>query len=236
MQFRKELDSYNNYLRNVRAINSDQSLNSTQRKRSLRSLVKPTRNPVTNCSAWWARDNWRVDSFHLNKLADIAVGRIDGFDKGQVRNYPEFKNPSVNFDVGENLCKLGFPFHSIVPHYDKASNYFQLPDGALPIPLFPIEGIFTRTAIMNDGPSSVKFVETSSPGLRGQSGGPTFDTKGRIWAMQSRTVHHPLGFDPEVPNQRSREHQFLNSGMGTHASTIIDFLKAWNVDVCVSAD
>ena len=141
MEFRKELDLYNDYLANVRAI--DLNMNNSQRKKALRSLAKPTKNSITSYSPWWARDDWRVDTFHLNKLADIAIGRIDGFDKGHVRNYPEFKNPSVNFDVGEGLCKLGFPFHNIVPLYDKTSDRFQLPDGALPIPLFPIEGIFT---------------------------------------------------------------------------------------------
>jgi hypothetical protein len=33
----------------------------------------------------------------------------------------------------------------------------------------------------------VKFIETSTPGLRGQSGGPLFDAKGEIWGIQSRT-------------------------------------------------
>lgn len=147
-----------------------------------------------------------MDSFRVNPLADLALGKIDGFDMSRVAIYPKLKNPCVNFDIGENLCKLGFSFHSISPIYDETTNAFELPPEALPIPLFPIEGIFTRTLVMKEGSSSAKFVETSSPGLRGQSGDPTFDTKGRVWAIQSRTIHHPLGFSPEAPNQRNREH------------------------------
>ena len=150
--------------------------------------------------------------------------------------FPEFKNPSIDFDVGENLCKLGFPFHTIKPIYDETENIFHLPDGALPIPLFPIEGIFTRTIVMRDGSCSAEFVETSSPGLRGQSGGPTFDAKGRVWAMQSRTKHHPLGFSPAAPDQKNREHQFLNVGWGTHSNTIVEFLKTANVQFRMSQD
>ena len=147
-----------------------------------------------------------------------------------------FKNPSVNFDVGENLCKLGFPFHRIKPTFVESTSVFQLPPGALPIPLFPIEGIFTRTMIVENGAKTVQFVETSSPGLRGQSGGPTFDAKGRVWAMQSKTIHHPLGFSPEVPNHRNREHQFLNAGVGTHANTIIPALMDAGVNFAISED
>ena len=167
------------------------------------------------------------------------IGKIIGFDKTVVKTYPVFKNPAVSFDVGENLCKLGFPFHSIKPTFDEGANMFQLPVGALPIPLFPIEGIFTRTVIVKDEKNqtaSAEFVETSSPGLRGQSGGPTFDAQGRVWAMQSKTVHLPLGFSPEVPNHRNREHQFLNAGMGTHANTIIPILKGSGVNFSISKD
>lgn len=38
------------------------------------------------------------------------------------------------------------------------------------------------------------FIETSTPRLRGQSGGPIFDVNGAIWAIQSQTHHLKLGF------------------------------------------
>ncbi len=72
----------------------------------------------------------------------------------------------------------------------------------------------------------MKFVETSSPGLRGQSGGPIFDVNGHICALQSRTVHHQLGFSPvvKVGHREVNEHQFLNVGIGTHVEEITAFL------------
>ena len=224
MGLANDLKLYNDYVAKLSDLNSDNSLTKAQRKRKLRRLTKPE-NPITDYSVWWGKDGWNVQSFELNRPADIAIGQISGFKSNDISIYPEFKNPAVNFDVGENLCKLGFPFYSITPTYDDSENMFELPPGALPIPLFPIEGIFTRTIVMDDGLSSAEFVETSSPGLRGQSGGPTLDMNGRIWAMQSRTNHYPLGFSPKVPNQRNEEHQFLNVGWGTHAKTIIDLLE-----------
>lgn len=232
----EELTLYNKFMDESSRIKADETTTRAQKKKELRSLAQPPKNAISNFSPWWGRDGWRVNSFHLNPLADLALGQIEGFDESQISNYPEFKNPSSNFDVGENLCKLGFPFHGIIPLYDESKNAFQLPPEALPIPLFPIEGMFTRTIMLENGSSSAAFVETSSPGLRGQSGGPTFDEHGRIWAIQSRTIHHPLGFSPQVPNQRNREHQFLNAGMGTHAQTVTEFLNEANVQFCMSTD
>ena len=79
------------------------------------------------------------------------------------------------------------------------------------------------------------LLETSSPGLRGQSGGPIFDTDGRVWALQSRTTHLPLGFSPEVEvnGKEVTEHQFLNVGWGVHSETIIDFANLHGVAVTV---
>ena len=235
-KFAQELNAYNDYTAQMASLGADGKLTRAERKKKIKSFPKPPVNPVTNFSPWWGKDGWRVNSFRLNQLADVAIGQIIGFDKTRVNTYPVFKNPAVNFDVGENLCKLGFPFHRIEPTFVEATNMFQLPQGALPIPFFPIDGIFTRTTIIKNGTASAEFVETSSPGLRGQSGGPTFDAQGRVWAMQSRTVHYPLGFSPEVPNHRNREHQFLNSGIGTHANTIISILNDSGVNFSISKD
>ena len=235
-KFAAELNSYNEYAAKIASVDADGKLSKAERKKKIRSLTKQSTNPITSYSPWWGRDGWRVENFHVNSLADVAIGQIFGFDKALISEYPVLKEPTVNFDVGENLCKLGFPFHTIKPNYVNDTNSFELPPEALPIPLFPIDGIFTRTVIIKDGKVSAQFVETSSPGLRGQSGGPTFDTKGRVWAIQSRTVHYPLGFSPEVPNRKNKEHQFLNSGMGTHTNTIIPILESCNVSYAVSAD
>jgi len=129
-----------------------------------------------------------------------------------------------------SLCKLGFPFHEIKTSFDKAKNTFTLAPGVLPLPFFPIEGICTRTVLAGrskDGRYEVKFLETSTPGLRGQSGGPIFDRNGTVWALQSRTAHFPLGFSPKVKKGREEieENQFLNVGWGVHPELMVAFLR-----------
>lgn len=120
------------------------------------------------------------------------------------------------------------------PTFDEATSNFALPPDQTSLALFPIEGIFTR--ILNitaqgggagNYPFPLMFVETSTPGLRGQSGGPTFDWDGAIWAIQSQTRHLPLGFSPEIKHggTAQKEHQFLNVGMGVHVETVLGFLN-----------
>ncbi len=79
-----------------------------------------------------------------------------------------------------------------------------------------------------DGAPELSYLETSTPGLRGQSGGPIFDVEGRLCAIQVHTVHYPLGFSPVVEQggRQLEEHQFLNVGVGVHADTILAFLDA----------
>ena len=72
--------------------------------------------------------------------------------------------------------------------------------------------------------------------LRGQSGGPTFDTKGTVFAIQSRTQHFPLGFDTYHGEGKKRTFvpQFINVGWGVHVATVTGFLAELGVAFAVS--
>lgn len=75
-------------------------------------------------------------------------------------------------------------------------------------------------------PREILWIETSSPGLRGQSGGPVFDTKGRVWGIQSMTRHLPLGFSPSIQKNgiTVEENQFINLGWFVHIQAVMNFL------------
>ena len=227
-QFKAETESHRNHASEVESIKSNHNLTNAQKKKKLRS-IKKKKNLVTHFSCWWGRDEWAtMEDGHGNRFFDLATARIEDFDSSLVKEYPVFKNPNNEFDVGEMLCKLGFPFYKITPEFVESSNSFVLPREALPIPIFPMEGIFTRelTFTHDDSPVPAKFVETSSPGLMGQSGGPICDTEGRVWAVQVRTDHHPLEIDPEKVRG---EHEYFHTGIGTHVETIAAFLNSCDV-------
>ena len=81
----------------------------------------------------------------------------------------------------------------------------------------------------------MKPIETSTPGLRGQSGGPIFDVAGAVCGMQSKTAHLPLGFSPRSKSRRRvTEHQFLNVGLAVHAETMLEFFDRHGVAVAVT--
>ena len=188
---------------------------------------------VRNYSLWPGWDGRGVAEFHVLPGADLALGRLDPFDASLVQAYPVFPEPREILP-GMSVCKLGYPFHSVSTTFDEAADAFVFAEGAFPMPQFALEGMVTRIRSGGrtpDGSVEISFLETSTPGLRGHSGGPIFDVEGRLCGIQVHTVHYPLGFSPVVEQggRRLEEHQFLNVGVGVHAATILPFLAQHGV-------
>jgi hypothetical protein len=224
-QHAKQISDYN---RDVQTIQQDQRLDARQKRKRISRL---STNPkwITNHSFWWGRDGAQLKDIKPLPDGDLVIGRLDPFNPETITTYPVFKNPA-SLNIGTSLCKLGYPFHKIEATFNEANNAFELAPGALPLPRFPIEGIYTRNVVVGrskDGKYEIKFLETSTPGLRGQSGGPVFDSNGTVWALQSRTSHFPLGFSPKVKKdgKEVEENQFLNVGWAIHPELIVAFLK-----------
>ncbi|HQL89116.1 MAG TPA: trypsin-like peptidase domain-containing protein [Syntrophales bacterium] len=220
-------------------IEKNNRLTAKQKRRQLKELNHNGKWIVRE-SYWWSSDTFKIDSYTYNNFYDLAVGKIENYDGKMAKNYPVFMNPKGKLPTGTSLCRMGFPFHNISASFDEAKNMFVLAPGTLPVPRFPIEGIHTRVRVVIDRNSGkqARFIETSSPGLKGQSGGPIFDVKGRVWGLQSRTEHLDLGFRAKIKRkeQEIEENQFLNVGLGTHVEDILDFLKERKIDVQVSSD
>lgn len=203
--------------------------NRNERRRLEKTLPRPRKDATTNWSMFFANLPIGVaidEGAVAFQSADLGIARLKNFDPTWVKQYPVFKK-AEDLEPGVSLCKLGFPFHEIQPTWDDANNVFRLDN--LVLTYFPIDGIFTRHLLVEQPPDveplpfPVKFIETSTPGLRGQSGGPTFDTDGTVWAIQAQTSHLPLGFSPRVPGGKDdeKEHQFLNVGLGVHPETLL---------------
>jgi hypothetical protein len=229
LAFQKHTRELKAYKQQLEAIEQDQRLTTKQRNKKLRQ-IKPNSRWITNHSFWWGWDGVTIKDVKALPPGDILIGRLEPFDQTMVRTYPIIKDPSKGLNIGTSLCKLGYPFHRLEASFDETKDMFVLAPGVVPLPLFPIEGIYTRNAISGrskDKKYEIKFLETSSPGLRGQSGGPIFDTNGTVWAIQSRTHHFPLGFSPRVKKngKEVEENQFLSVGLGVHPELIVAFLK-----------
>jgi len=225
----KENKNYQDIIAKRAEVENNQDLKKHVKMSMLNKMkIQPT--AITNFSVFLGIDGLSIGEVYAIPEADIAIGRLLNFKKEMVKTYPEFKDPKEPMEQGTSLCKLGFPFHSIEPTFDDQKG-FILPPGSLPIPIFPINGIYTRTVnIQNKAGKQypLMYIETSVPGLMGQSGGPTFDVNGAIWAIQSQTHHMKLGFGGNQKHSKEVEHlkyQYLNVGWGTHALTVTAFLN-----------
>lgn len=200
---------------------------------AMTSTIQKDPEWITNHSFWWGIDGVRLNSVYVNRVIDIAVGKLEPFDKKWIKEYPVFRKPDT-LAPGTSVCRTGFPFVEIESTFDEKNNAFHIDKKFLPLPLFPNDGIHTRNIHKGTDKKEnidMLYVETSSPGLRGQSGGPIFDTNGYLYAMQVQTMHIPLGFHPSVEfeGKKITENQFINVGVGVHAKTIVDVLRARNV-------
>ena len=237
VEFKKNEEELLDHRKKVQSIEESSEL-TTKHKAKERNKLKTNPKWITEHSFWWNWNGVEAKDVKVLRKADIAIARLEPFKSTMITDYPIFKDPS-KIDVGTSLCKLGFPFHDVKTDFDERENRFRLLPGTLPLPFFPIEGIYTRNIFVgksDDGKFDIKFLETSSPGLRGQSGGPIFDTKGTVWAIQSQTRHYPLGFSPIVnkDGREIEENQFLNVGVGVHPETIASFLTTNGIDFRLS--
>lgn len=170
--------------------------------------------------------------FLLHPEYDLALLKFEGFEKVSTSGNPIFLKEDQSAQPGAMLCRLGFPF----PEFSN----FQLNQekdtlewtktGQPRSPRFPIEGMLTR--FLGDKSGKVYGIEMSTPGLRGQSGGPLFDPEGRIVGMQSRTKHLHLGFDIEEKEvmahgkvKKVNDYAFIHLGECIHVSVIKEFLR-----------
>lgn len=191
-----------------------------------------------------ATELWAVPGFvatkphvveaHVNRVADLGICRLEPFDGDAVAAYPVFRDGGQSpIEQGMSVCRLGFPFCDVPASYSDERREFQLGDRAFPVPRFALDGIVARfnRRFGEDGSVSALFIETSSPGLRGQSGGPLLDTSGRICGVQSHTSHVDLGFDAQYSTDGGvvTERQFLNVGAAAHVDEVRAMLDSAGV-------
>lgn len=175
-------------------------------------------------------------TFHLHPTLDLAILKFNGFNTLHYHDCARFLKDTSRIKQGKYLCRLGFPFPEFNNYTFNAANddIEWTKEGISHSPQFPIEGMVTRFLAENN---QLYGIEMSTPGLRGQSGGPLFDEKGIVYGMQFSTKHLHLGFDLVdkeimVNNgiRKVSDYSFLHLGQCIHADAIKAFLKQHNVE------
>ncbi len=160
---------------------------------------------------------------------DIALIQFKNFTKLYCSTFPVFPKDTMPLKQGKFLCRLGFPFPEFTNfQYNSTSDTIEwTKTGKDQTPIFPIEGMLTRHLADQNG--QIVGFEMSTPGLRGQSGGPVFDIEGKVWGMQSATNHLDLNFDVNNDVVRDGQKKTVNNSAFLHVGHCVhvDMLKSF---------
>ena len=167
---------------------------------------------------------------------DLAILKMRDFTQSYYSGHAVFARDSSQLQPGVFLCRLGFPFPEFTNFkYDDATEMISWTAGQVRMVRFPIEGMVTRHFGNPEG--KIFGVEMSTPGLKGQSGGPLFDANGIIYGMQSMTNHLHLGFDMNNQEMYSEGRKIkitnqplLHVGNCVHVDIIKEFLRQHQVE------
>ncbi|MBO0929617.1 S1 family peptidase [Fibrella aquatilis] len=222
---------YNTFRAELRQFQRDRNYATIQKKLEEKYQFKSEtvirlRNMFMNCV-----DQFSELKIDLHPTQDLAILRFIGYNKLLYKSHAVFLRDSSRVRPGRTLCRLGYPFPEFTNYlYNaKTDDIEWTVGGRETTPKFPIDGIVTR--LLSDNGADVTGIEMSTPGLRGQSGGPLFDTNGVVYGMQTETRHLHLGFDIEdrqvlVNGRKARvsNYPFLNVGACVHVDVIKRFL------------
>lgn len=194
-----------------------------------RESVAQLKNNLINCT-----DSSSYDCIPHPTL-DLAILKFKNVTKNYYTSYATFLKDGTQLKQGKSLCRFGFPFAEFTNYeYDLSNDEINFTKtGKMDSPPFPIDGIITRHVAEGQ---NIVGIELSTPGLKGQSGGPLFDNNGLVCGMQFGTAQFHLGFDEQKIEIISKgkktniiNHSFLNVGRCVHVDAIKEFLKLHNV-------
>jgi hypothetical protein len=166
----------------------------------------------------------------IHKEVDVALIHFNNYSKLLCDTFPVFISDNSFIKAGRSVCRLGYPFAEFTNYeYIKEEDKIQwTTEGKKETPYFPVEGMVTRQLLNKEG-KLIGF-ELSTPGLRGQSGGPAFDVNGRVLGMQAATAHLDMNFDVKQDvfrtgkKKKVEDYAFLHVGHCIHVSILKEFM------------
>ena len=172
---------------------------------------------------------------HVHPKFDLAILKFNDFKELHYKDYAVFKKDAAQIKQGEFLCRLGYPFPEFSNFvYNESNDDIEWSNSPVNSPpRFPIEGMLTRFLAEDN---QIYGIEMSTPGLKGQSGGPLFNKDGIVYGMQFSTKHLHLGFDivdKEIlldnKIKKVSDYSFIHLGQCIHVNTIKEFLSLHKV-------
>ncbi len=227
---------YENFKKEKETIGKNNNYNKRLKELELKYNLKPE-NIVQVKDMFIGCTSDQSFSYHPinHPKYDLSILVFENFKNPSYQSHAYFTKDTNTLRQGKSLCRLGFPFPEFTNfRYNKEADDIEWTNtGRMESPRFPIDGMLTRH-LLDDG--KIVGLEISTPGLRGQSGGPLFDVNGTVAGMQSSTHHLHLGFDMKNleyningKSIRINNQPFLHVGHCIHADVIKSFLRENNI-------
>ena len=162
---------------------------------------------------------------HVLPEIDLGIGRLENYKPKKGQTFPRLREKEL--EIGELLCRMGYPllhkdFRVFKSTWSLDKGFETTMKDASP-PVFVNEALVSRfVQLVNQKTGKVTgcWIETSSPGLKGQSGGPLADKNGVVCGIQVKTVSYSLGFKAD---------EVLYVGRAVRVDTVSGFLDAHKV-------
>ncbi len=169
--------------------------NAEEQLRGLEEVFKYTPNTVAQLKINFVDcvDRIKAVQCKIHPNADLALVKFEGFTKIGYKGHAVFGDDDDSIKQGKFLCRLGFPFPEFTNfvYNPERDDIGWTNEGTKTSPRFPMEGMVTRLIGVKD--AGLVGIELSTPGLKGQSGGPLFDERGIVYGMQSAISPLNLG-------------------------------------------
>lgn len=166
-----------------------------------------------------------------NLQKDLATFKVkENINLGDSIYFPNF-NKSRKYIVGSSICRLGYPFNISKVSYTKGKGFYWNVASNENVK-FPNDGIISRivnkdTSIIEGITRNHETVESTTPGLKGQSGGAVFTKDSVVQGIQSYTSTVPLGI---FGNDGAKKiAQFISLGRSVSSKEICSFLDSLNI-------
>ncbi|MBN2605277.1 MAG: trypsin-like peptidase domain-containing protein [Bacilli bacterium] len=225
--------NYNNYRNELIAIENIKNLKSNQRKNLIKNLNKKYNyNSEKTIQIKYNIGKWvtgLVDfKWFAHPTLDIMLFKPNFTGSLNCTKFPIFFSGEVM--VGKSLCKTGFPFSSFTNfQYDLATDDIQFNSsdtrGAV---YFALDGIVSKR--FEDTNGNITSFQMGSPGIKGQSGGPIFNSNGIIYGIQYATIILDLDFKStkkiklKGKDIEKEENAFMYAGLGVASTEVIKYM------------
>jgi S1-C subfamily serine protease len=183
-------------------------------------FTKGSEDEIDQFSFIFDRQYTQAESIAEDVPNDLKLLRLRDYKPGSIKVFPKFLKGTVGeLSNGTQLVRLGYPlgnpYSNVAVTWDEAKKHFHWDADNTKLTCFHSDGFITGYA---DRENDVRLLETSSPALLGQSGGPVLTAQGVVVGLQSRNSVFESLVNPPVETGLAASHIAIARFLGKHTA------------------